>query len=131
MKSAAKHLSAPPKLLIRAARWGSAGWHGRSSGFRPDPSRASRDPAVTRTGRGSYGFRNAKRRAQWSIMLETCAAPLRDKPLDAIRTDSVLAVLAPNLADKEHDRRARRPCSCAGGSNACSTPPSITVAVYV
>ena len=34
-------------------------------------------------------------------MLETCAAPLRDKPLDAIRTDSVLAVLAPNLADKE------------------------------
>src|SRR3954465_3519173 len=85
--------------------------------------------SLTRPGRhadgeGSHGFRNAKRRGQWSIMLKTCAAPLRDKPLDAIRTDSVLAVLAPNLADKEKDRRARRPCGCAGGSNACSTPPS-------
>lgn len=43
----------------------------------------------------SRGFRNAKHHAQWSMTLKTYAAPLRDKPLDAIRTDDVLGVLAP------------------------------------
>src|SRR4051812_279215 len=52
MKSAAKHLSAPPKLLIRAARWGSAGWHGRSSGFRPDPLSPIRFPGSPEWWRG-------------------------------------------------------------------------------
>jgi integrase len=43
----------------------------------------------------SHGFRNAKHRAQWAMTLKVYAAPLRDKPLDTIRTNDVLAVLAP------------------------------------
>ena len=41
------------------------------------------------------GFRNAKHHAQWSMTLRTYAGPLRDKPLDAIQTVDVLAVLKP------------------------------------
>src|SRR6202022_3161007 len=43
----------------------------------------------------SAGFRNEKHKAQWKSTLETYAAPLRAKPVDAIATDDVLAVLKP------------------------------------
>jgi hypothetical protein len=43
----------------------------------------------------SHGFRNATHRAQWATTLKVYAGPLRDKPLDAIGTDDVLAALAP------------------------------------
>jgi integrase len=43
----------------------------------------------------SAGFRNEKHKAQWKSTLATYAAPLRDKPVDAISTDDVLAVLKP------------------------------------
>jgi integrase len=41
----------------------------------------------------SAGFRNEKHKAQWKSTLETYAAPLRTKPVDA--TDDVLTVLKP------------------------------------
>jgi integrase len=41
------------------------------------------------------GFRNEKHKAQWKMTLETYAGPLRDKPVDTITTDDVLAVLKP------------------------------------
>jgi integrase len=40
-------------------------------------------------------FRNEKHKAQWKMTLETYAGPLRDKPVDTITTDEVLAVLKP------------------------------------
>src|SRR5271163_3638200 len=40
-------------------------------------------------------FRNEKHRYQWRMTLTTYAAPLRDKPVDAIETEHVLAVLKP------------------------------------
>ena len=43
----------------------------------------------------SAGFRNEKHKAQWKSTLETYAAPLRDKPVDTVTTDDVLAVLKP------------------------------------
>jgi integrase len=43
----------------------------------------------------SAGFRNAKHRAQWKMTLEVYAASLANKPVDAITTDDVLAVLKP------------------------------------
>jgi integrase len=43
----------------------------------------------------SKGFRNDKHRAQWKITLETYAAPLRVKAVDAITTEDVLGVLKP------------------------------------
>jgi integrase len=43
----------------------------------------------------SASFRNAKHRAQWKTTLATYAAPLRDKAVDTITTDDVLAVLKP------------------------------------
>jgi len=43
----------------------------------------------------SAGFRNEKHRAQWKSTLATYAAPLRNKPMDTITTDDVLAVLKP------------------------------------
>jgi integrase len=43
----------------------------------------------------SAGFRNGKHRAQWKSTLDTYAAPLRRKPVDAITTDDVLSVLKP------------------------------------
>jgi integrase len=48
----------------------------------------------------SAGFRNQKHRAQWRMTLETYAAPLRGKPVDAITTDDVLAVLKPIWLEK-------------------------------
>ena len=41
------------------------------------------------------GFRNEKDKAQWKMTLETYASPLVGKPVDAITTDDVLAVLTP------------------------------------
>jgi integrase len=43
----------------------------------------------------SAGFRNEKHKYQWSMTLTKHAAPLRSKPVDAIATDDVLAVLKP------------------------------------
>ena len=43
----------------------------------------------------SAGFRNEKHKAQWKSSLATYAAPLRNKPVDTIATDDVLAVLKP------------------------------------
>jgi integrase len=43
----------------------------------------------------SGGYRNERHTAQWKWSLATYAAPLRDKPVDAITTDDVLAVLTP------------------------------------
>jgi hypothetical protein len=48
----------------------------------------------------SAGFRNERHKAQWKSSLETYAAPLRDKPVDTITTDDVLAVLKPIWTDK-------------------------------
>jgi Phage integrase central domain/Arm DNA-binding domain len=43
----------------------------------------------------SAGFRSARHRAQWRSSLTTYAASLRDKPVDAISIEDVLAVLRP------------------------------------
>jgi integrase len=43
----------------------------------------------------SKGFRNDKHRAQWKMTLETYAAPLRVKAVNAITTEDVLGVLKP------------------------------------
>src|ERR1700731_4243278 len=43
----------------------------------------------------SKGFRNDKHREQWRMTLETYAAPLRVKAVDAITTEDVLGVLKP------------------------------------
>src|SRR5450631_3484728 len=48
----------------------------------------------------SPGFRNDKHKAQWKSTLETYAAPLRARPVDAIATDDVLAVLKPIWTNK-------------------------------
>jgi integrase len=43
----------------------------------------------------SAGFRNARHKQQWKASLASYAAPLRDRPVDSIGTDNVLAVLKP------------------------------------
>src|SRR5215213_8100373 len=43
----------------------------------------------------SHGFKSEKHCYQWSRSLAVYAAPLRKRPLDKIRTDDLLAVLAP------------------------------------
>jgi integrase len=43
----------------------------------------------------SAGFRNERHKAQWKSSLATYAAPLKDRPVDTIGTDDVLAVLKP------------------------------------
>jgi integrase len=48
----------------------------------------------------SAGFRNEKHKAQWRMTLETYAAPLRSKPVNAITTDDVLVVLKPIWLEK-------------------------------
>jgi integrase len=48
----------------------------------------------------SAGFRNEKHKAQWKSSLATYAAPLKDKAIDTIATDDVLAVLKPIWTDK-------------------------------
>jgi integrase len=52
------------------------------------------------------GFRNEKHQSQWATTLKTYAAPLREKPLDAIGTDDVLAVLAP-IWQTKHETASR------------------------
>src|SRR4051812_2776437 len=54
----------------------------------------------------SEGFRNQKHRAQWAMTLKVYAAPLRDKPLDKIGTDDVLAVVGP-LWQTKHETASR------------------------
>lgn len=46
------------------------------------------------------GWRNPKHRAQWRMTLLTYCAPLRDKRVDQIATDEVIAVLKPIWLDK-------------------------------
>jgi integrase len=48
----------------------------------------------------SPGFRNDKHKAQWKSTLETYAAPLRAKAVDAIGTDDVVSVLQPIWTEK-------------------------------
>jgi integrase len=48
----------------------------------------------------SAGFRNERHKAQWKSSLATYAAPLRDKPVDTITIDDVLAVLKPIWTDR-------------------------------
>jgi integrase len=48
----------------------------------------------------SPGFRNDKHKAQWKSTLGTYAAPIRGRPVDAITTDDVLAVLKPIWLEK-------------------------------
>ena len=43
----------------------------------------------------SAGFRSEKHKAQWRSTLATYAAPLKDRPVDTVGTDDVLAVLTP------------------------------------
>ena len=43
----------------------------------------------------SHGFRSDKHKAQWAMTLQTYAASLREKHLEEITTDDVLAVLKP------------------------------------
>jgi hypothetical protein len=52
------------------------------------------------------GFRNEKHKWQWATTLKTYAAALREKPLDAISTDDVLAVLAP-IWQTKHETASR------------------------
>jgi integrase len=77
-----------------------------ASGRNPiEARRAAEDAQETATTFGAFadalvedlkhGFRNAKHHAQWSMTLRTYAAPLREMPLGAIRTQDVLAVLTP------------------------------------
>jgi integrase len=47
------------------------------------------------------GFRNAKHRYQWRRTLEVYAASIRDKPIDQITTDDVLACLRPIWLTKQ------------------------------
>lgn len=51
--------------------------------------------ADTLVGDIASGFSNQKHAAQWRTTLTTHAAALRDKPVDKITTDDVLAVLKP------------------------------------
>src|SRR3984885_11834658 len=53
------------------------------------------DPAGEGATEQGKSFRNAKHRAQWKMTLETYAAPLRVKAVDAITTEDVLGVLKP------------------------------------
>lgn len=54
------------------------------------------------------GWRNPKHRAQWRMTLLTYCAPLRDKSVDEIATDDVVAVLKPIwLAKPETATRVR------------------------
>ena len=46
------------------------------------------------------GFRNEKHRAQWKMTLTVYAGPLRSKPIDAIETADVVAVLKPIWLEK-------------------------------
>ena len=48
----------------------------------------------------SPGWRNDKHRAQWRMTLAVYAAPLRDKPVAAIATEDILAVLQPIWQEK-------------------------------
>jgi integrase len=73
-------------------------------------ARSGVDPIAARKGKGvptfgeladqvardlADGFRNDKHKAQWMMTLTVYAAPLREKPVDSITTEDVLAVLRP------------------------------------
>ncbi len=45
-------------------------------------------------------WRNEKHRAQWAMTLTTYAAPLRNRPVDAVTTEDVLGVLRPLWTSK-------------------------------
>ena len=73
------------------------------------------DPIAARKGKGvptfgdladqvardlADGFRNDKHKAQWAMTLKVYAAPLREKAVDGITTEDVLAVLHPIWREK-------------------------------
>jgi len=66
----------------------------------------------------SAGFRNEKHKAQWKTTLATYAASLRDKPVDTITTDDVLAVLKPIWTTKSETASG-----CVAGSKRFWTLP--------
>jgi integrase len=47
------------------------------------------------------GFKNEKHRYQWRQTLSSYAAPIRDKPIDSITTDDVLACVRPLWATRQ------------------------------
>lgn len=49
----------------------------------------------------SEGFRNAKHIAQWEMTLSTYAMPLRQKRVDLVTTEDVLAIIAPLWSTKQ------------------------------
>jgi integrase len=78
-------------------------------------ARSGVDPIAARKGKGvptfgefadqvardlADGFRNDKHKAQWAMTLKVYAAPLREKPVDKITTEDVLAVLQPIWREK-------------------------------
>jgi integrase len=78
-------------------------------------ARSGADPIAARKGKGvptfgeladqvardlADGFRNDKHKAQWAMTLKVYAAPLREKPVDSITTEDVLAVLRPVWLEK-------------------------------
>jgi integrase len=81
------------------------GWSRRASDPSSERKRASGVPTFAEMAGQvceslSVGFRNEKHKAQWKSTLATYAAPLKDKPVDTIGTDDVLAVLRPSWATK-------------------------------
>ena len=78
-------------------------------------ARSGVDPIAARKGKGvptfgeladqvardlADGFRNDKHKAQWAMTLKVYAAPLREKAVDSITTEDVLAVLHPIWREK-------------------------------
>ena len=78
-------------------------------------ARSGADPIAARKGKGvptfgeladqvardlADGFRNDKHKAQWAMTLKVYAAPLREKPVDSLTTEDVLAVLRPIWLEK-------------------------------
>ena len=49
-------------------------------------------------------WRNEKHVAQWQTTLNTYAEPIREKPINEVTREDVLAILKTNLADQERDR---------------------------
>lgn len=54
-----------------------------------------RDFAETYIARHEEGWKNPKHRQQWRNTISTYAGPILDKPVDAVTTDDVVAILSP------------------------------------
>ncbi|RAN39783.1 integrase arm-type DNA-binding domain-containing protein [Hyphomonas sp. GM-8P] len=73
-----------------------------------EPSPAFADWAEEWLSTNLESFSNTKHRQQWRNTLRDYAQPLRDKPVDAIETEDVLACLQPIWADKRETARRVR-----------------------